>query len=376
LLLWLLAVYACPAQSIVDPSILGKTLRLFDPRPGDHPLECSVTPIKPVLNWSFRLQAGYVVRIPMRQYFGAGHKWLMAIRVTPQGGDRKPVYFAGKATLPDVPRNNVEVELSGGYLLGIGQYRVEWLMADDDGRVCRKEWRLDAKLQGSERLAKVATPPYSIQAFSLRGAPSDLPTRDDRAPFRVTILMHAAPLVPWRTRLRASDQMMLIGSLSALLERLPTRSIRIVVFNLDQQKELYRRDGFTLDAIDEVAQAIGGLELNLVNYKVLQNPMGYLDLISDLVNKEVQPRNGSDAVIFLGPATHFLDKPDVGDRIQSTAPPLFSYFQIKPAFRRTEAGLPDTINLTVAALKGRTFTVFTPGDFAKAIGQLERRVTP
>jgi hypothetical protein len=373
--LWLGAACACSAQSIVDPSALGPAVRLFERQAGDRPLECTVTPIKPTLNFSFRFQAGYVVRVPMRQYFGPGHRWLMAVRVTPEGGGRKPVYFAGRITLPDIPRNNAEVELGGGYLLGVGRYRVEWMMYDDGGRVCRKQWRLDAKLRGSERLAKVATPPYTIQAFSLRGSPAESRTRDDHAPFRVTILMDAAPLVPWRTRLRASDQVLLIGSLSAMLERLPTRSVRLVVFNLDQQKELYCRDGFTPGRIDDVAQAISGLELNVVNYHVLQNPKGHLDLLSSLVNRELDSAAPSEAVIFLGPATRFLDKPPPGawDRVGG-ARPLFFDFQYKPAFRRSAPTFPDTISLAVSALQGRTFTIYTPGDFAKAIAQLEHRL--
>jgi len=148
--------------------VLGNTVKLFDPRPGDRPLECSVTPIQPRLNFSFRLQSGYVVRVPMRQYSGPGHAWLMAVRVTPLGGDGKPIYFAGRAHLPDVPRNNVEVELGGGYLLGAGRYRVQWMMVDDESRVCRHEWRLDARLRGSERLAKVATPPYTCLLYTSR----------------------------------------------------------------------------------------------------------------------------------------------------------------------------------------------------------------
>lgn len=376
LFLLIAAAFACRAQTIIDPSLLGKTIKLFDPQPGDQFLECTVTPIKPALNFSFRMQSGYVVRVPMRQYFGPGHKWLMAFRITPTGGDRKPVYFAGRFALPDVPHNNVDVELGAGYLLGLGQYQVQWMMYDDTGRVCRKEWRLEARLEHSERLAKVATPPFTIQGFSLRSKPGESNTRDDRAPFRVTILMNATPLIPWRTRLRASDQVLLLGSLSALMERLPTRSVRLVVFNFDQQKELYRRDGFTSDGIEEVAEAVAGLQLNLVNYKVLQHPMGHLDLLADLVNKELQSPSPSDAVVFLGPSTRYLDKPPSGivDRPPGTPSPLFSYFQYKPTFR--QSSLPDTINLTVAALKGRNFIIFTPGDFAKAIDQLERRVSP
>ena len=382
------SIFASHAQSIVEPARLGAIANLFTSKQGNLPLECSVTPIKPSLNFSFHLQAGYVVSVPMRQFFGSGHAWLTTFRLTPEGGGGKPVYFADKVVLPDVPRNNAEIEIGGGFLLGQGRYRMEWLVVDDQQRVCRKEWRIDAKLEGNERLAKIATPPFTVQEFSLRGIPNQALTRDDRAPFRVTILMNATPLYPWRTRLRASDQVLLIWSLSALMERLPTRSVRLVVFNLDQQREIYRRDGFTADAIHDVFQAVNGLNLNLVDYQVLQRPSGFLELLSDLVNGELQSKTPSDAVIFLGPTTHYLDKPSpgIGDRPSGATVPLFCYFQYKPGFSRPGTPvppnvfgrpgmLPDVINQAVTALKGRIFTIFQPGDFAKAIDQLERQVS-
>jgi len=388
LVLLLAVVCAARAQTLIDPSLLGGYARRFVPQPADRPLECAVAPIKTSLNFSFHLQSGYVARIPMRQYFGPGHAWLVAFRITPLGGGGQPVYFADKVLLPDIPRNQTEFEIGGGYLLGAGRYRVDWMMYDDEGRVCRKDWRVEAKLQHSERLAKVASPPFTVQAFSLRGAPNPAPAREDRAPFRVTILMNATPLLPWRTHLRASDRVLLIGSLSALMERLPASSVRLVVFNLDQQKEIYRHDGFTPDAIGDAGQAIGSLALNLIDYQVLQRPRGFLDLLSDLVRRELQSPEPSDAVIFLGPTTHYLDKPPpgIGERPPGSKP-MFYYFQYKPGFIRAGAPLPvsvygrpdlklpDTIQQAVTALKGRVFTIFNPGDFAKAIDQLERHVS-
>jgi hypothetical protein len=82
------------------------------------------------------------------------------------------------------------------------------------------------------------------------------------------VLLHAAPISFRRTRMRASDRIVLLGALSALLEQLPTRHVRLALFNLDQQKELLRQDGFTLDGIDRVAQSMNEVELGTVDYRV------------------------------------------------------------------------------------------------------------
>ena len=63
----------------------------------------------------------------------------------------------------------------------------------------------------------------------------------------------------------------MLGSLSALLERMRTTSVRLVVFNLDEQTEVFRRDGFVLDNLDEVSDAMTHLQPGVVDYHVLQN---------------------------------------------------------------------------------------------------------
>jgi hypothetical protein len=51
--------------------------------------------------------------------------------------------------------------------------------------------------------------------------------------------------------------------------------------------------------------------------------------------------------------------------------PEFYYFQIVP-FLTQNAMLADTIQSAVSRLGGRTMTIHTPGEFAKAIDRLEK----
>ena len=366
---------ACGGQSIVDPNALGQVISRFEPNWQDHPLACSVTPIGPLLNYSLRIQAGYIVRVPMNQYFGPRHGWFMLTQITPEGGDHKPVFLAARTRLPDVPKTKVEVEIGGGYLLGEGNYAVRWMMMDDQGRVCRKQWRIHAGLKGKERNFRVALAPNTVEPFSLLPANRPQGTRDDRPTFSATILLHAAPLSPWRTNLRGADRVLLIGSLAALLEHIPTTSVRLVVFNLDQQKELYRSDNFTPKLIDQVQQSINDLQLNAVSIQTLQKTRGHIDLLAELLRREISNSKPSGAVIFLGPPGRFLDKVPRSAIDKPAAAQRFFYLQYRPFFRRAGASLPDSINLAVSELKGWTTTIHSPDEFMKAILELEKRTT-
>jgi hypothetical protein len=232
---------------------------------------------------------------------------------------------------------------------------------------------VDAKLGRQERQLKLAMPPDTVADFTLRGRPEGKRGADDAAPIRLTVLLDAAPLVPLRTRLRASDRVILLGLLSSLLERVPARSVRLVVFNLDQQKTLLRQDAFAPGALDLVAQALNGTELGLVDYHVLQNRHGHLDFLAGLMNLELRAEAPSDVVVILGPQTRYVDKlPQAALENPHGAAPQFFNLQFRP-YLGGGPTLPDSISLATAKVKGKTLVIRTPADFAKAIEQIERR---
>jgi hypothetical protein len=368
-----------PAQAILDPSRIKDILPLLEPAPTDGPLRCDVTPIKPQLNYSFRFQAGYTVSVPMSQYQGSGHSLAILLAITPDSS-RQPVYLGNRLKLPEVPKTKAEMSLGGAYLLGEGGYAIKWVMSDETGRVCRKSWHVDVKLGHSEHDVQLTIPAGAVSDLSGRGLRRARPPADDVAPLRLTVLMHAAPMSPRRTHMRPNDTMTLVSSLSSLLEHVPTTSVRLVVFNLDQQKELYRRDGFTLRSLNQVFSSVNDIELGLVDVQVLSNRRGHLDLITDMVNQELRSQPPSDAVVFLGPMARFEDKvPRQAFEKTVSALPRFFYFQVRPFFRGgrgmppgpAASVLPDSINSAISRLNGKVVVIHSPGDLAKAISRLE-----
>jgi hypothetical protein len=190
---------------------------------------------------------------------------------------------------------------------------------------------------------------------------------------RVTVLLHAAPLSPRRVVLNGRDQAMLVGTRSSLLERLPARSVRLVMFNLEQQRILYHQETFTLDGLDQVAQSLNNIQLGRVDVKVLENAHGHQELLAEMLNAELAAQPQSDAVVLLGPRSRFMDRlqHDLLERPQGAAP-HFYYLQIRPFFM-SGSTVPDTISHAVARLHGKTVSINTPGEFAKAIEQVNRR---
>ena len=371
----LLLPVVASSQTIIDGANLPVVQRQFEISPGEKQLSCRVQPIKPVLNFSFRFQSGYVFEVPMSQFLGPGHLWIILSRITPDEGDRKPVYFGNSLKLPDVPKTKAHLEFGGGYFLGEGGYKVDFVLLDEMDRTCRKTWHVEGKLGSIDRHASLHIASNTVGQFSaknwtaVRGGESA-----GGRPLRVSVLLHASPLAPWRTKLRASDRVTLLGSLSSLVEMLPAESVRISVFNLDQQKELFETDHITTQTFDRIAQAMNDLELGTVDYRVLLNRRGHMDVLADLLNHELSAKQPPDAVIVLGPTARYIDRPRESELTSNgEAHPKFFYLQYQPN-RRRESSLSDSIENAIRRLRGKTMIVRTPKDFAEAIAHVRQQL--
>jgi hypothetical protein len=367
-----LLVGVANAQTLMDPGRLAPAFRSFDAQPDERKLDCGVRPIKPALDFGFRFQSGWILGVPMKQYSGSRHRWSVVTRIVPEEG--QPVYLGSTLRLPPVTPATARLEVSGSYLLGEGRYSVQFKLVDESGRVCRSQWKVEARRGRGEDKVRLSMPAATVSDLSRR--PRQQADRDDTTPFRLTVLLHAAPVANRRIqRMTGRDRVTMMGILSSLLDRVPSSSVRMVVFNLDHQTEMLRLNEAGPNPLGRVGQALNELELGTVDFQTLANRKGHVDLLADLINKELAEPEQSDAVVFLGPPARFFDKVP-GEAVErskaSAAGPGFFYFQYRSPFRR-DVVFGDSISSAVSRVGGKFKVIRTPGDFAKAIAELERR---
>jgi hypothetical protein len=140
----------------------------------------------------------------------------------------------------------------------------------------------------------------------------------------------------------------LLTILSSLLERLPEASVRLVVFNLDQQRELFRKDNFGAKDVGGIAHEGDVLARWAVDSKVLRNPLGGWELIGRLESSEIHATPPPDTVLFLGlPAAGTEKMPDEMPRSEPGGPMRFFNLRYRPPGTenidapRGETGDPD-----------------------------------
>jgi hypothetical protein len=270
--------------------------KAFDADPGASRLECEVTPIRPVLDFSLRFQTGFAIDLPSDQFDRPHSFGVVVLRVTPEHG--QPAYLMSRVSLPDTAKTKLDGHVRGGFVVAEGKYNVEMIFGDDRHRVCRSQWRIEAKSDASQRRLGLAVLPSTVVGPS---ATHVAPLSENQPNLgRLTILMHVAPPSPNLAKLPANDAFKLLGSLTALLEQLHAQSTRLVVFNLEQQKVLLRKDGLTTAGLQDVAKVIDAAEFGSVDYSTLRNRKGKIDLLTQLTEEERGELHASDALVFLG----------------------------------------------------------------------------
>ena len=335
----LLSVAAASAQTEVAPARAERLRREFAAHPDAAPLRCEVTPVPPALSFAFRFQAGYTLHVPRDQYPGSTRGWRVFTTITPADGSHAPTFLLAGYPPANVSQEGSNFDLSGFYLLGAGRYSVESAVRDDRNRICRKQWQVVVKTPRGLHPVPLALPPGAVRPFSTRSWPDTLHPGGG-APIRLSVLLNAAAFSTRRTVLRPADRMVLLHVLTALVERLPTSSVRLVVFSLEQQKEVFRSDGFALSALDKVAEAFDALHLASVDVHVLEKPLGHVDFLASLVNRELRAPDPADTVIFLGPSSRYGNKiPAPALEKPAGGKPRFFYVQYQAPLRApTPAG--------------------------------------
>ena len=148
-LLFLLAHSVVCSQALLDPAFrLNQTdMAVLESSEFRDDLPCKVTPEKPALRFDLRFHVDYTVSIPVKNLTPGGNQLLVRLRITPIADQANEVLMTDQLNVPAIPEDAKGWgSFPGGFALGPGRYRVDWLMRDRQGRYCSSHWQADAKL--------------------------------------------------------------------------------------------------------------------------------------------------------------------------------------------------------------------------------------
>jgi hypothetical protein len=325
-------------------------------------LKCTFQPIRSTLTFSLRYEAGYTLQFSKGEFTGAKHTLEIALKVTSLTNAREPFLVSNRSTISATG----PFEISNHFRLGPGSWHMEASAADDGGRVCRGDWKVDLK---------DAFPAASAHKLQSKG--------------RITVLLDATPVGNRSVTLVPDDVSLLTGTVSYLTRNTAATSLRLVVINLDAQKEFLRLEPYTRADFPKLRATLSALPIATVDYRSLKKDVEADAFLATLLARETEDQ--TDVVIFLGPQSR-NHKPIKANAIKN--PPVCYYLEYRQPVRVVDVGtqpeespngIPksnpiardgaldlsrDTIERLMQKVHGRTIIFFGPVDFARALDRI------
>jgi hypothetical protein len=364
------------AQDLLPPERNPIVNQLIDSKAKQNSLKCYIHLWKPSLGFNLRYQTGFVISASLG-LFAPGERLVAFLRITPQG--RPPVLLGESFDIPSIlpdmvggvdPKSlgKLELNMSGGFAIGEGHYAVGLLLLDKRGRSYYKRWNLRTG-KYSKHAVPLTLKPQTVAPLLSETWNGQL----DAKGVRVTLLLHASPMDPFAAKLYAWDRGFLLQALASLLEQLPCQSVKIIAFNLDHQREIFRQERFDAAGFSQLATALHELELVTVPYQALQRG-NWLKFLVRLAQEQTSAKDPSDAVVFLGPPTRFSSRvPKKTVRSFERTSSHFFYFTY---YSPWTSYFPDAIDYLTRDLHGTVFRIKSGEDLGLAIQEMLAQIEP
>jgi hypothetical protein len=371
---FLLACAALPAQTLIQGSGPGATVRIFntdaavlESQDVRKDLPCTVSPVKPTLGFDLKFHAGYEVNVPLRDLAGSENTLTMLFRITPDNHKDDPVFFTQKYNVPSIEENaKGEAYLQGGFDVGEGKYHVDWLMRDRSERVCSFYWDVDAALPPKDSQLSLEVQPGVINAADkepFREEPPVARTQND-GPLNVKVMVNFAPQNSQSATLQPLDVNALVSILRSINREPRIAKFSIVAFNMREQRVIYRQENTSRIDFPALGDALTSLNLGTVDLKRLSQKNGETDFLTNLITDEMK-KDQPDAVIFASPKV-MLDANVPQDSLKQLGEVNYPVFYMNYNLNPQANPWRDAIGNAVKKLKGLEYTISRPRDLGSA----------
>lgn len=338
---------------------------------GQGKLKCTVNRYAPSLNYDLQVWTGFSMSFPGMQ-FQPGRKAFMVnvFRVTPLKPAGEPVWFFRRYDLPPIPpeaakNKKIQLEAGGGFLVGSGEYQVDWVLIDDLDRACTARWQLKSDPPEKERIG--IRPGFADDDSRLMRWPGPKPAADG-AGMRATILVNAGPTFRRRfvSKLSSWDRRLLTTAVTSTIDRVGFSSVRVVVFDLERRRVLFEDDNFGARGYRRLLGSLGEADFATIDYSVLADGGSEYDFLESLLSAETRRDQAPGAMVFVTPS--WRDGPrrrKVAEQLAEASPEVFC-LALAPRNPWVSGSVVDFVK----QLKGRVLAVFRPTDLAKATAEI------
>ena len=370
------------AQALVNGS--GGGVRIF---PSDmavleageerKDLPCAVVESKPVLGFDLRYHTGYEVSLPLKELAGSENLLTLLFRVTPTEPAGETLYFTQRIKVPTIEEDSKgDAYLQGGFDVGEGKYKVEWLMRDRTERVCAAQWSLEAALPEKDKQIQLALRTGEIRASDREQFREEPPVArsSEEPPLNVKMLINFAPQNAKSSTLQPLDTSALVSILRNISRDPRIGRFTIVAFNLHEQRVLYRQDGAEKIDFPAIGGALDSLNLGTIDVARLGQKNGDTEFLANLIRQEAgAAADTPDAMVFAGPKA-LLEENIPQESLKEIGELNYPVFYMNYNLYPQNTPWNDTISKAVKFLKGQEYTISRPRDLWYAVTEMVSRI--
>lgn len=355
--------------------IVNEDMAILESQIPRKDLPCEVKAVNPTLGFDLRFHAGYDILIPLKGLAGDGNVLKMLFRVAPAADPESPVYFQDSVNVPSIEENAGGQSVVGGsFDVGEGKYHVDFIVRDQQDRICAYFWDGTAELPSRDRDLKLAIAANTVEAAKANHFEADPPVQRGSPPLlSVKVLVNFAPQNQNSSVLQPEDTLALVTMMRRISQSPRVGKFSVVAFNIQEQRVLYRQ--MSADRIDfpEMGKAIEKVSPGLLDARLLANKRGEVEFLTDLVRTEMADSDQPDALIFAGPK-YMVAAGSPEDELKSIEGAGYPLFYLNYNLSPQTMSWRDSIGRVVRLFGGKEYTITRPRDLFFAVTEVMDRI--
>ena len=360
-----------------DPAVLAADMAVLATHEPRSDFPCQVTAVKPGLGFDLRFHTDYRVTMPVKVFAEAGGRLRVVMRVSPAADGAKPLYLVDRFDLPDVPEGTKgEFMLAGGFDVGLGRYRIDWVMRDSRERFCSSHWTMEAKPERGQRDLPLTLGPNMVADWG-QDAFGTAPQarRDPPEPLDVKILLNLSPVKPEESVLKPHVVTALFSMLSSITHEARVGHVTLIAFNLREQKIIYQQEKADRIDLAALAKAVQSPTAGTIDYRLLKDPRSETRFVTKLLTDQLGTQAESPDAIIIAGAKIALDRKVPLKSLKAGGAAMCPTFYLNYNPNPIEEPWSDTIGSALKAHKmALTYNIARPRDWGVAMKDMLSRI--
>jgi hypothetical protein len=361
----------CLAQPRRGPRVTPEELAVLDAAGGRREFGCRLKKLPPELAFDLRYQAGWEAEIKVNGLRVSGETLRIVLRVTPLNPAGEPMLATDYAALPALDSLAARsLSASGGFAVGSGRYRADWLLRDSRGRICSDHWMIEVKPKDDLHLAIApGTAEVLGASHGFRNvAPEPAPVDGKR--YYIKILANFSNTFHGRATLNPRDASAVAAILRTIAREPRIARYSLTAFNMDEERVFYEASGASRINFPALGEAISGLKLGVVDYQRLQDKTSATKFLTRVLTEYLDPPGERpDAVLIVGPK-FFLDRKVPKEALDAIAGARSPVFYLNYVGRPGLFPWRDVLGDAVKKYGGKEFRITYPKDLAEALAAI------